>query len=194
MAANVLRISFGSGKGSTRPAEVLRFGDIAIDLAAREIRAGRRLSRIEPRAAAVLSVLIAGAGRVVTRQALLETCWPSSAGSDEALTQAVAQLRRALAVRPGAPACIATVPKSGYRWTAQAPSSLSSTSTNRTRAWPLAAGLAATTLLGCGVTAIGVSASHPPRPALQSQRVRIVAQPGQALPPLPPLPPLPSPQ
>ena len=181
MATNVLRVSFGAREDSTRPMTVLRFGDIVIDLAVREVRAGRRLSRIEPRAAAVLGVLIARAGQVVSREALLDTCWREAAGSDEALTQAVAQLRRALADDPRAPSCIATVSKGGYRWIAQSRQAAP-------RRWPIAAGFAGAALMGAGVTAVALSALNAPSPPRRLHQVWVVAQAGEPPPPLPPLP------
>ena len=183
MATSVLRVSFGSGEDFTRTGQLLRFGDIAIDLAAREVRAGLRLSRIEPRAAAVLGALVARPGQVVTRVALLDACWPDDAGSDEALTQTIAQLRRALVDDPKAPACIATVPKAGYRWIALA----GPTARPRRRPWPIAAGLAATALLGGGITAAGLAA-FAPEPPRQIHVVQILDDADGSLPPLPPLP------
>lgn len=77
-------------------------------------RAGRR--RLEPRASAVLKALIDAKGVVISRGELLDRCWPSHSGSDEALTQAVAQVRRALA-ELAYPDAIQTLAKRGYRLT-----------------------------------------------------------------------------
>jgi hypothetical protein len=60
--------------------------------------------------------MLAGAGgRVLTRSELLDACWPIGSGSDEALTQAVAQIRRALGDNSRSPIYLQTVPKGGYR-------------------------------------------------------------------------------
>jgi len=94
----------------------IRLDGAEIDLAAREVLSGAAVRRLEPRAAAVLSALVVAGGAVVERQALLDACWGAEGGSDEALTQAIAQLRRALDDDPRAPRFIGTVHKTGYRW------------------------------------------------------------------------------
>ena len=89
---------------------------VRIDLEAREVVRGGVIVRLEPKAAAVLRALIAGDGAPVSRERLLDLCWESDQGSDEALTQAIAQIRRALGDDPAAPRFVVTIPKLGYRW------------------------------------------------------------------------------
>ena len=74
---------------------------------------GDRLT-LEPRIGDLLMSLIKAGGRPVSRDALLDDIWGLS-GSDEALTQAISKLRRALndTVRPHQ--IIQTVPKTGYQ-------------------------------------------------------------------------------
>lgn len=70
--------------------------------------------RLEPRSAAILAQLQAANGAVVTRHELLDRCWEPGGGSDEALTQAVAQVRRAFEqLQVASP--IETLAKRGYR-------------------------------------------------------------------------------
>ena len=64
---------------------------------------------------AVLTHLAARAGEVVTRAELLDAVWGGTVVQEEALTQAVSQLRRALDDDPRAPTIIETIPKQGYR-------------------------------------------------------------------------------
>lgn len=71
--------------------------------------------RIEPKAMEVLMALAARAGEVVSREALLAEVWPGVVVGDEALTQSVIKLRRALGDNPRAPAYIETISKRGYR-------------------------------------------------------------------------------
>lgn len=71
--------------------------------------------RIEPKAMAVLVHLAERPGQVVSREALLETLWPGVIVGDDALTQVVVKLRRALGDAAGEPAYIETIPKGGYR-------------------------------------------------------------------------------
>lgn len=172
----VLRVKFGSGEGIVRAPGALRFGEAVIDLAAREICAGGRCVRVEPRAVAVLAEIIGGAGRVIGREALLDACWPAGEGSDEALTQAVAQLRRALGDQVKAPAYIATVSKTGYRWIAAEadPAAVSIESPGRPIWRPgrvAAASIAALALVGAGMIAGGALAPKPPARMRVTQEV-----------------------
>lgn len=64
---------------------------------------------------AVLLQLAAKPGQVLTRQELLDAVWGETVVQEDALTQAVSQLRRLLEDDPRAPAFIETIPKQGYR-------------------------------------------------------------------------------
>lgn len=74
--------------------------------------------RVRPKAMDVLLALARSPGRVVERETLLAEVW-GRAVSDEPLTAAVAELRRALGDRRADPAYIETVPKRGYRLVAE---------------------------------------------------------------------------
>lgn len=64
---------------------------------------------------AVLLQLAAQPGRVITRTELLDAVWGATIVQEDALTQAVSQLRRLLDDDPRRPAFIETIPKQGYR-------------------------------------------------------------------------------
>lgn len=97
----------------------LQFDDRAIDLAVREISGPAGVRKLEPRAAQVLELLLERPGEVVGRADLLDRCWPDGGGSDEALSQSIAQLRRALGDDPKRPRFVRTIHKSGYQWVAK---------------------------------------------------------------------------
>lgn len=120
MAADFLKDGIFRKMAEGRP-QSLRFDGIEFCPATRMVVRDSEETRLEPRAAAVLEALIAGHGTVLRREALLDTCWPEATGSDEGLSQAVAQLRRALGDDPREPRYIGTVSKSGYRWLASMP-------------------------------------------------------------------------
>lgn len=67
--------------------------------------------RLSPRAIGVLTELVSAQGQVVSRGALLDKVWPDVIVTDESLSQAVSEVRRALQDAT----VIATVPKAGYR-------------------------------------------------------------------------------
>ena len=93
--------------------EAFRFAADAGELIGRD----GAMARLEPRPAAVLECLCSRPGRVVPRSELLDLCWGEGSGSDEALTQCIAQIRRALQ-EIGQPASIVeTRARVGYRFT-----------------------------------------------------------------------------
>lgn len=97
------------------PQSRLRIGDWSADRTLNELRRGAERVRIEPKAMELLMALAAHAGEVVSREALLDEVWPGVVVGDEALTQGVIKLRRALGDDPKKPAYIETISKRGYR-------------------------------------------------------------------------------
>lgn len=72
-------------------------------------------TRVSPKAAGVLQALAETPGSVWSRDALLERVWPNVIVTEEVLTHAVAELRRAFRDDFRAPVLIETIHKSGYR-------------------------------------------------------------------------------
>lgn len=96
----------------------IQVGEWTVDPATNELRRGDEATRIEPKSMDVLRVLAERAGRVVTREELLGAAWPGTVVGDEALSQAITKLRRALGDDPRSPRYIETISKRGYRLTA----------------------------------------------------------------------------
>jgi DNA-binding winged helix-turn-helix (wHTH) protein/Tol biopolymer transport system component len=98
--------------------DVLAFGPYRFD------RANRILSRedaelpLPPRVLGVLEQLVTRPGRVVSKQALMDAVWKDAVVTETSLTEAVSQLRQALADDPQHPAFIQTVHRRGYRFVA----------------------------------------------------------------------------
>lgn len=101
-------------------ADRLHIGECLVVLSSREVHApgARRPVRLTPKAASVLLVLARNAGNVVTRDELFAQVWPDTLPTNDVLTQAITQLRKAFAAG-GASADgqsgIETIAKSGYR-------------------------------------------------------------------------------
>jgi len=98
----------------TQPAvpPVLTNGDLTLDPATRTAsRAGAGL-RLTPKEFAVLECLLAGRGRVVSAEELLERVWDEAA--DPFTTTVKATVNR-LRAKLGGPPLITTVPRGGYR-------------------------------------------------------------------------------
>jgi DNA-binding winged helix-turn-helix (wHTH) protein/Tol biopolymer transport system component len=97
-----------------RPSDRLRIGDCVLDIPLREITRSDdgEPTRITLKAEGVLLVLVANAGKVVSREALMEWVWPDTMPTDDVITQAVTQLRKALG---NGQVYIETIAKQGYR-------------------------------------------------------------------------------
>jgi DNA-binding winged helix-turn-helix (wHTH) protein/Flp pilus assembly protein TadD len=95
-----------------------RFGPFYVD------RTGYRVSRgdapldVTPKLLDLLLHLLDHAGELVTKEQLLDALWPDANVTDNALTQAVSELREALGDEPAAPQYIKTVARRGYRFIA----------------------------------------------------------------------------
>jgi DNA-binding winged helix-turn-helix (wHTH) protein len=86
--------------------------------------AERRLSRdgapidLNARYLDALALLVASPGQLVTKDRFMDEVWRGIPVTDEALTQCIKTLRRALGDSASAPRFIETVPKHGYRFIA----------------------------------------------------------------------------
>jgi len=77
-----------------------------------------QIVRLEPKAMQVLVYLATHAGRVISRAELEETIWAGRVIGDDALTNTISKIRRAFADDARNPRIIETIPKTGYRLTA----------------------------------------------------------------------------
>ena len=101
---------------STAPGkERLRVGGWTVEPALNQLSAEGKTVKIEPKAMAVLLYLAERPGQVVSREALLSAIWSGVVVGDDALTQVVVKLRKALGDVPEEPAYIQTISKGGYR-------------------------------------------------------------------------------
>lgn len=90
-------------------------GDRLVRPSLGEIRLGPERVHIEPRSMEVLLALVAGAPEVVPKRDLIDAVWGEAFVSDEVLTHAIWNLRRALGDNASDPEFIQTIPKRGYR-------------------------------------------------------------------------------
>jgi DNA-binding winged helix-turn-helix (wHTH) protein len=93
-----------------------RFDDVEVRGRANEVRRGDRTIGVEPKAHAVLMVLLSRAGEAVAREALLDTVWGHRHVTPSVLNRIVAQLRRALGDDAANPKYIQTLHGRGYRF------------------------------------------------------------------------------
>lgn len=148
--------------------------------------------QVERRVMEVLLYFVERPGRVVTRDELLSTFWSESLSNDEALTQAISKLRKALGDSAGESRSIQTIRKVGYRLVAPvayhepirlSPHRVERSTTGRVhalkrrdRSWIAISGLAVVTCFN----ALAISGLFTPGPEPQQPRmVRMRAiQPG----------------
>lgn len=90
-------------------------GDRVVRPSVGEIRLGIERVHLEPRSMQVLLALAAKAPEVVLKQELIDEVWGEKFVSDEVLTHAIWDLRRAFGDQASNPEFIQTIPKRGYR-------------------------------------------------------------------------------
>lgn len=100
------------------PASAYRFGDFLVDRAAYRLTRGGEPVDLTPKLLDLLLHLIDHAGSLVTKEALLDALWPDANVTDNALAQAVSELRQALGDDAASPRFIRTVARRGYRFVA----------------------------------------------------------------------------
>jgi len=79
------------------------------------IERGTESIHLAPKAMAVLDCLVKASNSVVTRQEIFDSVWRGAVVSDEALTQRIAEIRKAFGDSVHKPNFIETIPKVGFR-------------------------------------------------------------------------------
>ena len=98
------------------PAAAYRFGPFAFDGRSFRLTRDGVEVKLEPRALDALVCMLQRPGELVSRQRLIAEAWSGVAVTDNAVTRAVAGLRRALGDDAEHPLFIETVPTRGYRF------------------------------------------------------------------------------
>ena len=93
----------------------LRVGEWRVDPDLNQISREQEVVHLEPKAMAVLVHLANRPGEVASRDALLAVVWPGVIVGDNALTQVIIKLRKALGDTAREPAYIQAISKKGYR-------------------------------------------------------------------------------
>jgi TolB-like protein/DNA-binding winged helix-turn-helix (wHTH) protein/Tfp pilus assembly protein PilF len=176
--------------------ERLQIGSWTVDSALNQLSAAGKSVKLEPKAMAVLLYLANRPGEVVSRETLLEAAWPGVIVVDDALTQVVIKLRKALGDSPDAPSYIQTIAKRGYRLVApvargpQLAAAQNVAGRDRATdhrpgrtAWIAAMGVTAALVAAALWWIKGDRAADPPRISAASQEVVRAAQPTIAIKP-----------
>lgn len=120
----------------------LRFGDYTLDPENRVLLRDGTPIELGSRYLDALLLLARDAGRLVTKERLHDEVWRGVPVTDEALTQCIRALRRALGDDAANPRFIETVPKHGYRFVASIGAAQQTTAATRGAApptfhWPM---------------------------------------------------------
>ncbi|MFD1721783.1 response regulator [Amnibacterium endophyticum] len=115
LLARIRALSRRQGDAQDEP--VVRFGDVEVDLAARQVRRDGAPVRLTPTEWAVLEPLVRSPRRLVTQQTLLSAVWgPAHLRDSGYLRIHLAALRKKLEPEPSRPRHLLTEPGIGYRF------------------------------------------------------------------------------
>jgi DNA-binding winged helix-turn-helix (wHTH) protein/pimeloyl-ACP methyl ester carboxylesterase len=95
-----------------------RFGPFHLDVRERRLCRGSEVIPLRLKVFDTLLVLVENAGRLVTKQELLDTVWPETTVEENNLNHNVSVLRKALGEKATGQQYIETVPRVGYRFAA----------------------------------------------------------------------------
>ena len=107
----------GSIVVTTHP-QVLTFAEFRLDPERGELLRGDTPIALTPKAFALLEYLAARAGRLVSKQELLDAVWPNVFVGEAVLKGTIRDVRRALGDDPQTPRFIQTAHRRGYRFVA----------------------------------------------------------------------------
>src|SRR5215471_10396025 len=105
-------------QSSAVPEGQYRFGPFLVDRARYRVYRGADVLELTPKLLDLLLHLVDHAGSLVTKEQLLDALWPGANVTDNALAQAVPELREALDDDAATPRFIKTVARRGYRFIA----------------------------------------------------------------------------
>jgi eukaryotic-like serine/threonine-protein kinase len=92
------------------------FDGFTLDVAARQVRRDDEVLLLEPKSFRLLQFLIENRDRVLGKEEIFREVWNETSVTDNALTRAIAQIRKALEDDPWQPRFIETLPTVGYRF------------------------------------------------------------------------------
>lgn len=95
-----------------------RFGPFQLDVRERRLSRGGEVIPLRLKVFDTLRVLVENAGRLVTKQELLDTVWPETTVEENNLNHNVSVLRKALGEKATGQQYIETIPRVGYRFAA----------------------------------------------------------------------------
>ena len=92
----------------------VRFGRFLLDSESRELLLGSHRVSLSPKALELLSILVAGRAKAISKGELQERLWPATFVVEKNLANLVSEIRAAIDDDPSDPRFIRTVPRFGY--------------------------------------------------------------------------------
>ena len=104
-------------RGGELSSSILQGGDIGLDPEQHEVVVRGESMRLPLKEFELLHILLANAGRVLTRDTLIDRVWGSDyVGDTKTLDVHIKRLRSKIEILPSAPACILTIRGLGYKY------------------------------------------------------------------------------
>ncbi|MDX1570227.1 MAG: winged helix-turn-helix domain-containing protein [Xanthomonadales bacterium] len=148
--------------------ERFRLADRRVDLNTNVVSFGNREQRVTPKAAAVLAYLAERPRRAVSRDELMDAVWADAYPTDDVLSHAVTELRRAFGDDVRNSRVIETIPKVGYRLLQEPEVGSADLMASEAPVRRRAGGMAAAFVVGAAVGALGLYLGLPePEPLVQ---------------------------
>jgi two-component system response regulator MprA len=110
----VARLRALARRGPVAHAAVMRAADLSLDVTARQVRRSGRAISLTRTEFSILALLMRNAGRVVTRESIIEQVWGHDAEIESNTLDAFVRLLRAKVETPGEPKLIHTERGVGY--------------------------------------------------------------------------------
>ena len=95
-----------------------RFDDVVVSAAAFRVTVDGLPRPLEPKSFRLLQFLIENRQRAVSKEEIFQAVWAGTFVTDNALTRAIVQIRKAIGDDPRQPRYLETVPTVGYRFAA----------------------------------------------------------------------------
>jgi DNA-binding winged helix-turn-helix (wHTH) protein len=95
---------------------MIRFGSFSVDPRTWLLTEGRRAVDLSPRLVEILAYIVSRGGEIVTKDELLDRFWPGVHITENTLTRAIADIRKAIGDEASEPRYLATASRRGYRF------------------------------------------------------------------------------
>src|SRR6185436_13692042 len=99
--------------------ESIIFPPFELDAANQRLCRDSQTITLRPKAFALLLCLLQRPDQLVTKEELLDACWPETAVTDTVLKVCIREIREALGDNPKSPRFIETIHRRGYRFIGQ---------------------------------------------------------------------------